>query len=244
MGKMKNVYKVGDKVNRLTLIGKLSNGKTVFVCECGEFLAKHAVYVWNGNTKSCGCAKRDAILKRNTLHGLSKLPEYSVWKDMKKRCYNPNNSRYKNYQEKGITVCDEWLNSFEKFLGDIGRRPTNGLWTIGRIDNTKGYFKENVEWQRLDTQARAHSLQSNNKTGHVGVVYVKCKKSKTTLGYESRVETYQNGERKRKSKTFLFKKYKENALIEAVLWRKEEIDKLKSCGIYYHESHGVPVCKM
>ena len=38
-----------------------------------------------------------------------------VWCGMKGRCYGVNNSAYRYYGLKGVTVCDEWINDFEAF---------------------------------------------------------------------------------------------------------------------------------
>ena len=40
---------------------------------------------------------------------------YRIWKNIKTRCYNKNNPKYKNYGNKNITMCKEWVNNFEKF---------------------------------------------------------------------------------------------------------------------------------
>ena len=40
---------------------------------------------------------------------------YSIWRGMKSRCYGENNSAKHNYKDKGVTVCNEWNNSYEKF---------------------------------------------------------------------------------------------------------------------------------
>ena len=40
---------------------------------------------------------------------------YKVWCGIKQRCFNPNSNRYKNYGGRGISICDEWKNSFETF---------------------------------------------------------------------------------------------------------------------------------
>lgn len=76
-------------------------------------------------------------------HGLTKSPSYSVWRGIKARCLNPNKKAYKNYGAKGITVCERWK-SFLNFYADMGDKP-EGL-ELDRINNSKGYSKENCHW--------------------------------------------------------------------------------------------------
>jgi len=61
---------------------------------------------------------------------------------MVQRCHNPNNSGYKNYGGRGITVCSSWRKSVKAFHEDIGDIP-EGL-QIDRKNNDLGYFKENI----------------------------------------------------------------------------------------------------
>lgn len=104
---------------------------------------------------------------KRTNHGLRYIPEYQIWLQMKGRCQNPNNKRYKYYGGRGITVCQEWAESFPKFLEDMGRRPYPQA-SIDRIDVNKGYCKENCRWADPITQAQnrttAHYLTYKGKT--------------------------------------------------------------------------------
>lgn len=78
-------------------------------------------------------------------HGLSYIPEYRCWQTMRLRCYVEANPAYKDYGARGITVCDRWLESPANFLEDMGHKPTPDH-ELDRIDNDKGYSKENCRW--------------------------------------------------------------------------------------------------
>lgn len=84
-----------------------------------------------------------------------KTVEYHAWLGLRQRCNNPSNKRYPLYGGRGITVCDEWNNSFLSFLSDMGRRPSKNH-SLDRIDNNGGYCKENCRW--------ATKLQQSNNT--------------------------------------------------------------------------------
>ena len=78
--------------------------------------------------------------------------EYLIWQAIKARCLNPTNKKYANYGGRGITVCDEWKDSFVAFFSEVGPRPT-GHW-IERKDGGKGYEPGNVIWATPTQQQR------------------------------------------------------------------------------------------
>lgn len=114
-------------------------------CECGEKAVVIAQTLLNGHSSKCRkCYKPDG----NITHGCctdGKIPEYHIWNSMKNRCLNPNDKGFKNYGARGISVCDEWKNSFESFYEYVGQRPFDGA-SIDRIDNDGNYEPGNVRW--------------------------------------------------------------------------------------------------
>ena len=64
---------------------------------------------------------------------------------MIRRCNDRHHISYKYYGARGIRVCDSWLQSFERFLFDMGPKPTRDH-EINRIDNDGNYEPDNCEW--------------------------------------------------------------------------------------------------
>lgn len=77
---------------------------------------------------------------------------HRVWDGIKERCNNKNCSTYKYYGERGINICEEWMEylNFAKWAFKNGYR--DGL-TIDRIDNDKGYSPDNCRWVTKKIQA-------------------------------------------------------------------------------------------
>jgi len=102
-------------------------------------------------------------------HGMRWTKEYSIWLSMKDRCLNSNSRDYNNYGGRGITICNEWSNNFTAFYSDMGLKP-KGM-SIDRVDNNKGYSKENCRWANVITQNRNQRIRKDNKSGCRGVSY-------------------------------------------------------------------------
>jgi len=140
------------------------------LCDCGERKVVAGDKLRGGRTKSCGCLqnklRKDGSNHRT--HGMTNTKLYTVWCNMKARCYSVNNDMFYNYGKRGISVCEEWKNSFENFLKwAIDSGYVEGL-SIERIDVDGNYEPANCTWVPLKKQSlnqrRSHKITAFGKT--------------------------------------------------------------------------------
>lgn len=131
----------------LYMLEKRSGVKDLFRCECGSEKMINRYNVRNGKVSSCGCLKKDMLVKRNkeelSKHNLSGTKLFMVWDGIKKRTKDKSN---KNYGGRGISICSEWENDFKSFYDwSMENGYSEGL-QIDRINNDGNYEPSNCRW--------------------------------------------------------------------------------------------------
>ncbi|NJJ38579.1 hypothetical protein [Paenibacillus apii] len=161
----KKIDITGFKYGKLTVICQAERtdsdqGKTKWWCrcECGKEKSIESYGLRRGLVVSCGCS-RGSFEKS---HGMARTIMYRKWSDIKRRCTNKNSRKYRDYGGRGITMCSDWIESFESFRDWSMKNGYSDDLEIDRIDNNKGYSPENCRYI-------THQKNVNNKRNNVNI---------------------------------------------------------------------------
>lgn len=165
---------IGEKFGRLTVIEEAEKGirpsgqtyrRVKCKCECGNTIIVDLYELKKGNVKSCKCFRRDFFTKHGHCIGRDDRI-YSIWHDIRRRCYNVKRKEYKRYGGRGIVMCDEWKDDFLAFYNWAIENGYNDCLTIDRINNDGNYEPSNCRWVTIKVQA--NNTSRNKKIIHDG----------------------------------------------------------------------------
>ena len=182
---MQKIDLVGNVYSHLTIIEETiigANNVKAYICKCTcgnttvvamtNLRTRHNL----GKKQSCGCMQKYWAAEAKKKHGLRYTKIYLIWKNMKSRCYNPNNDSYKDYGAKGIEVCNKWINDPKAFsdwadsTGFTEERYNSEKLSIDRKDSILGYSSNNCRWTSKSIQSRnTRIIKSTNTSGFRGV---------------------------------------------------------------------------
>lgn len=162
----------GNKYGRLHVEGletriKYPSGKTEqlwnCVCDCGNRVIVRGTDLKSGHTKSCGCLRKEKTSRLHSTHKLTNTRLYRIWIGIKNRCLNEKQPSYEYYGKRGISICDEWKESFESFNDWANKTGYSNKLTIERIDVNGDYCPENCKWI-LPSEQYSNRTDSRNIT--------------------------------------------------------------------------------
>lgn len=141
------IKSIGRKFGKLTVLKDLEplvtpsgqkNRLCLCKCECGNIKKVRFLHLNHNRIRSCGCLTKK-------LNGKSKTPIGRLYHGIKSRISHYHSERHL-YYDKGIGMCEEWMNdfeSFEKWCKENGYK--KGLH-IDRKDGNKGYSPSNCRF--------------------------------------------------------------------------------------------------
>ncbi len=205
-----------NKDSRLTVLSYvgIENGYHYFICNCicGKETKVQYNCIINGGVLSCGCLQIERRAGKCFKYPVRILELESRYRSMLHRCYNKNQSSYKQYGAKGVSVCEEWRNDYVEFLN----WSLNNGWQPGllidkdiKVPGNKIYGPDTCSWVTAKENNRNRSISvkyDHNGTmktlgdicEEIGVPYNRMHEHVASKGLEKAIEYFKTHPKKYK----------------------------------------------
>ena len=136
------------------------SGKKYWICrcKCGTERSVEGKSLRNGSSKCCGCTRKEnlaaASSRANRTHGMRNTRLYRIWRGMKSRIHCAKTNSFERYGGRGISVCNEWENSFSTFAKWALSHGYDDSLTLDRINSDGNYEPNNCRWATWSEQAK------------------------------------------------------------------------------------------
>ncbi len=117
-------------------------------CTCGKEIEVQGSHLLHSGITSCGCARAPRPI--TTDPSTRRLRQ--AWRHMISRCTDLCCRDYTRYGARGITVCSEWLATFDAFKSWALANGYSDSLTLDRIDNDGNYTPGNCRWATIAQQ--------------------------------------------------------------------------------------------